>query len=118
MKKILFILLIISSVFITSCSKKEEDKIVLDSSHPLSLAPDIRWALVIEPYSAFKKDMNYNAENIAYCRKGDILRVLGHSTDKNHNSWYKFEKGWLPETAIVIYSNRYKAENAGKQLKD
>lgn len=109
---ILFLILLSSS-----CSKKQEDVIVFDSSEPLSLAPDVEWALVTDPYAAYKLTTEWNAEVTGHCRRGEILMVYAKSMDKEKNVWYKFEEGWLPEKCLKIYTNRYKAQTAAGALK-
>ena len=119
MKKLLFLILILSSlVFLASCKQKKEDIIEINEAHPLSLAPDVEWALITDPYAAYRTDMEWNAEISSHCRRGDILQVYAKSIDKNKTVWYKFEQGWLPETCLAIYSNRYKAQTAASNLKD
>ena len=113
---LLFSLLI--SLSITSCNKKKEEVIEFNETHPLSLAPDVEWALITDPYAAYRKDIEWNAEVTNHCRRGDILQVYAKSIDKQKTVWYKFEEGWLPETCLSIYSNRYKAQTAAENLKD
>lgn len=115
MKK--FIILICLCLLCFSCSKKEEI-ITFEENSVLDLAPDVKWALITEPYAAYRKNMDFNSDITGYCRKGDILKVLGHSTDKKNNSWYKFDKGWIPSSSLIVYSNKYKAQSALEQLKD
>ena len=52
--------------------------------------------------------------------KIDVLRWDPDPVEfiKNALVWYKFEQGWLPETCLSIYSNRYKAQTAAENLKD
>ena len=111
---VLIILLLFLS---TSCTKKQEEVIVFDSSEPLSLAPDVEWALVTDPYAAYKTSTDWNAEISGHCRRGEILRVYAKSMDKEKTVWYKFEEGWLPEKCLKIYTNRYKAQTAAGALK-
>lgn len=113
---VLFIVLLFCSF--VSCKKAGKEVIVLDNSQPLALAPDIQWALVTDPYAAFRADMDWDSEIKSYCKKGEILQVISRSFDKKKNYWYKFEQGWLPESSISIYSNRMKAQTAQKDLKD
>lgn len=102
----------------SSCKKAGKEVIVLDNSQPLALAPDISWALVTDPYAAFRETLDWDSEIKSYCKKGEILQVQSRSFDKKKNYWYKFEQGWLPESSISIYSNRMKAQTAQKDLKD
>lgn len=114
---LLFLLLILLAGLISSCNKKKEEVIEFNESHPLSLAPDVEWALITDPYAAYRKTIEWNADITNHCRKGDILQVYAKSIDKDKTVWYKFEEGWLPETCLTIYSNRYKAETAAGALK-
>ncbi len=112
------VLLLILILISTSCTKKQEEVIVFDSSEPLSLAPDVEWALVTDPYAAFRIDTDWNSEITGHCRRGEILQVYAKSIDDEKTVWYKFEQGWLPQKCLKIYTNRYKAQTAAKSLKD
>lgn len=113
--KFLFFFVIIN---LTSCYKKTEVEIVIDDIVPLSLAPDVSWAVISDPYAAYKTEKSWDSESKTYCRKGDILKVIGKSTDENNNEWYKFEGGWLPASCLSVYSNRYKAQTVSKSFDD
>lgn len=119
MKKFWFLIL---AAFIVicfgSCKKNKDDVIVFDQTHPLSLAPDVEWALVTDPYATYRKEIDWNAEITGHCRRGEILQVFAKSIDKEKNIWYKFENGWLPQNCLSIYTNRYKAQTAAENLKD
>jgi hypothetical protein len=109
--------ILLSSLF-TACSKKQEEIITFDDSHPLSLAPDVEWALITDPYVAFRSEIDWNGKITGHIRRGEILQVLAKSMDKEKNVWYKFEQGWLPQSCLSIYTNRYKAKSAAEKLKD
>lgn len=109
------LLFVISALFI-SCSKKSEEKIIFDNSQPLALAPDVEWAVVVEPYAVFKDTDEWGAATAGHCRKGEILQVKGKSVDAAKDTWYYFEGGWLPQSCVSIFSNRYKAETISKGL--
>lgn len=112
--KISFILFLVL-FFTVSCSEKKQ--IVFDSSEPLALAPDVQWAVVVEPYAAFRKTTDWASEINGHCRKGDILQIKGNAVFNNSENWYYFDGGWLPVSVLDIYSNRYKAESAAGLLK-
>ena len=56
------------------------------------------------------------AATAGHCRKGEILQVKGKSVDAAKENWYYFEGGWLPQSCVSIFSNRYKAETVSKGL--
>ena len=112
------ILLIFSVLIISSCKKNKEEVIEINETHPLSLAPDVEWALITDPYAAFRSDIDWNADITGHVRRGEILQIYAKSTDKQKNTWYKFEEGWLPQTCLAVYTNRYKAQTAAGNLKD
>lgn len=117
MKKICFSLLLILVLF-ASCNNKKEEVIVFDNTYPLALSPDVSWAVVKEPYAAYKMEPAWSAEAKGHCRKGEILQVIGKSIDSENSAWYFFEDGWLPENCLLIYNNRYKAKTAAEQFKE
>ena len=107
--------LFIAAVF-TGCAKKSEEVIVFDNTHPLALAPDVEWAVVTEPYAVFRETDDWSAATEGHSRKGEILQVRGKAVDSNKENWYYFEGGWLPQSCVSIFSNRYKAETVSKNL--
>ena len=109
-----FLIILVS--FFISCTKKSEEKIIFDNSQPLALAPDVEWAVVVEPYAVFKEADEWGAATAGHCRKGEILQVKGKAVDAAKDTWYYFEGGWLPQSCVSIFSNRYKAETVSKGL--
>ena len=107
-----FLIILVS--FFISCTKKSEEKIIFDNS--LALAPDVEWAVVVEPYAVFKETDEWGAASSGHCRKGEILQVKGKAVDAAKDTWYFFEGGWLPQSCVSIFSNRYKAETVSKGL--
>lgn len=108
---------ILTAVF-TGCKKNKEEIIEFDNSYPLALAPDVRWAVVTDPYASYKEACDWNSTTQGHCRKGDILQVVGNSKDSENETWYKFESGWLPAACLSVYSNRYKAKSVSDAIKD
>lgn len=103
-------------LLLSSCRFKKEEVIVLDNSQPLALAPDVSWAVVSDPYAAYRDEIGWNTTGKGHCRKGEILQVKGKSLDKNNEVWYNFEAGWLPANCISVFNNRLKAEAYAKKL--
>lgn len=117
MKKSVCLLLILLVAAVFSGCKKEKE-ILFDDAIPLSLAPDVEWALVVDPYAAYYKEPDWNSEVLNHCRKGDILRIEGKALKKGGKElWLDFSYGWLTASAVEIYSNRLKAVTAASNLK-
>ena len=64
-----------------SCNQKKEEVIVFDEVHPLALYPDVSWALITDPYVAYKKEIGWDSETTGHSRSGEILQVMGMATD-------------------------------------
>ena len=109
------LILLLFSFLIIGCAKKDETEIILDNSEPLALAPDVQWAVVSEPYAAFKESKDWSASVIGHCRKGDILQIKDKSLDSKNEVWYYFEQGWLPSSSVLVYNNRLKAQKISNQ---
>ena len=109
------LILLLFSFLIIGCAKKDETEIILDNSEPLALAPDVQWAVVSEPYAAFKESKDWSASVIGHCRKGDVLQVKGKSLDSKNEVWYYFEQGWLHSSSVLVYSNRLRAQKYASQ---
>lgn len=109
-------LILLFSVLCISCQKKSAETIVFDNTHPLALAPDVEWAVVTEPYAAFKVNDEWDAATSGHCRKGEIIQVKGKSVDADKENWYYFDGGWLPQSCISVFSNRYKAQTVSNNL--
>jgi len=115
-KSAVTILLILTFICSFSCNVKKDEIIVFDNSEPLALAPDISWAVVSDPYAAYRDDIGWNVKGNGHCRRGEILQIKGKSIDKNKEVWYSFENGWLPASCVNVFDNRLKAENFSKKL--
>lgn len=115
-KRVLFFSVLLCSCFLVGGCKKHEETIVFDNTYPLALSPSVEWAVVKDPYAAFRKEPDWGADVVEHCRRGEILQVSGRSVDSKNEKWCSFEQGWLAESCLSIYSNRYKAERVSKIL--
>ncbi len=98
-----------------SCKKNDPLDIVLDNSDPLALAPDVRWAVVIEPYAAFRESISWDAVAVDYCKQGELFPILASALapeEMGGENWFRFEDGWLPASAISVYPNKFRAAKA------
>ena len=114
-KVLLFLSIFLLASAFTSC-EKQEDTIVFDEEYPLALSPSVQWAVIKEPYAAYKSSFSWDAKVIGHCRRGEILQVLGRCLDEEGKNWCYFENGWLPESCLNIYSNRLKAQRVSEIL--
>lgn len=121
-KKTSIVLLVIFTSLICFSCKKSKNEITIDSTDSLSLSPSVKWAVVVEPYAAFRKEASWNSQVHDHCRLGDVLMIEGNaimpsSIDDNAKEiWYRFDKGWLSETSVSVYQNKLKAERASKTM--
>ncbi len=116
------------SFFIVSCSKSK-NQIQLQKMTADELSPSVEWALVTDPYVACREQAGYEFPTVASFRKGEIYEVEGNKTveitdempDGKKNikkeTWYALENGWVPGSAVRIFSNKMKAENAKENWK-
>ena len=120
-KSVFFAIVLISlfSFCLQSCKKGDGDLIVLDDSDPLALAPDVRWAVVIEPYAAFREEISWDAEAVDYCKQGELFPILASALaneDDGGEVWYRFKYGWLPASVLTVYPNKLRALKAAALL--
>ena len=116
MKKNVFIIFLFF-LFLSFAGWKKNNEIKFDNSYPLATSPDVEWAVVVEPYVAFRKTTEWDSEILGHCRKGDILQVQGSSISSDNVQWFKFIHGWLPFGSVEIYSNRLRAQTFANELK-
>ena len=115
----LLILSLFLSVSIFSC-KKNNGQLEMPQIAPEELSPRIEWALISDPYVACRKAADYESATVASFRKGEIHEIKGNCTvlvDEMKEKWYALGDGWVPASAVRVYSNKLKAEQAKKVLK-
>ncbi|MCH5291243.1 MAG: hypothetical protein J1D88_05705 [Treponema sp.] len=116
-----FLLCMLVPLVLSGCFKKKE--IAFDSSDPLALLPDVQWAVVVQPYVAFRAEPGFEKQVQDHGRRGDIMQVQGKRLVKTESgpsgkitAWYEFEQGWLEDTVVSIYDNKLKAQTAASKL--
>ena len=124
MKKQFFSIVLASLLFsfliIAVSCKKNNGQLQMQDLSPEDLSPRIEWALISDPYVACHKEASYESPVIASFRKGEIYEIKGNCTiivDETKEKWYALEEGWIPSSAVKVYSNKLKAEQAKKNLK-
>lgn len=84
----------------------------MQSIAPEELSPLVRWAVVSDPYVACRKEASYNSPAVSSFRKDEIYMVKGSCTvkiDEKPELWYALEDGWVPGSAVNVYSNKFRA---------
>lgn len=117
---IVFASLLFSFLIIAVSCKKNNGQLQMQDLSPEDLSPRIEWALISDPYVACHKEASYESQVIASFRKGEIYEIKGNCTiivDETKEKWYALEEGWIPSSAVKVYSNKLKAEQAKKNLK-
>lgn len=121
LRKTILISVCVFSIVLTSCVRNKT--VHFDDSEPLALVNGIDWAVINQPYVAFRTEAGYDKPINAEGKKAEIHRVTGKCTveiiekkKKKYIVWYKFEEGWLDESVVDIYNNRYKAETASSKM--
>jgi len=133
------ILFTLCLAFSACLDRKEDAPIDLSAGETVVLGE--RWALIVEPYAAYRIRPSFSASVSAHGREGDIVKVSGtfidtsipkppaasskpektntpstHSNGTSSVLWYQFSSGWLPEKTVRIYSNKLKAEFAAENM--
>jgi|SRR5574344_1870456 hypothetical protein len=109
------------ALLVTGCFRS--GAISFDTSDPNALTPGIEWAVITEPYAAFRKESNFGSAVASEARRGEIYEVTGKTIVLNgkdapskETTWYEFEKGWLDESVLTIYDNKMRAKAAAAKL--
>lgn len=117
-KKTLLLLLCIILCLISGCSKTKTE-LPADLTEVEGLFVSDSYAVITEPYTAFKLEPSIESETTGHARGGDIYIVQAVSYISNSSKrtkWYYFEQGWLPESVLTIYKNHLQANTASKAI--
>lgn len=102
----------------SSCSAEKNEKII-DISEAENIGFAEHWALINEPYAAYRIKPSDTAGTASHSRQGDVVKLIGSYIDVRDGQrslWYQFEAGWLPESAVSLFSNKLQAEFAAKTV--
>lgn len=103
---------------VSGCTKTGR---VADLSSSDNLASSNEWCVISVPYAAFKSEPSEQAEVIEHGRRSDMYEIIGRKyvTEKKQTMiWYQFEKGWLPESSVIVYQNKFKAKTASEGMNE
>jgi len=121
-KMIFFALCALAAVSVLGCNANRA--ISFDNRDPLALVPGIEWAVVKEPYAAFRKESSFASAVRSEARRGEIYEVAGKKVVVNGKDapeattvWYQFDQGWLCESDVTVYDNKMRATTAAAALK-
>ncbi|MCQ2570079.1 MAG: hypothetical protein MJ139_04210, partial [Limosilactobacillus sp.] len=78
--------------------------------------PNVEWAVINDPYAAYRDECNWESTSSGHCRNGEVLQIKGKASDSKLDVWYLFENGWLPANCLTVYNNRLKAQSVSKKL--
>jgi hypothetical protein len=110
--------------FLASCSLFKKETTLVDlSAFESGLEYGTQWAVINDPYATFRASYNFSEAVSGHGRRGDIEKVLGEvmgpKDDKGAiQMWFAFEKGWLPESSLLICSNLFKARQVSASIRD
>ncbi|MCM1320947.1 MAG: hypothetical protein NC041_02080 [Bacteroides sp.] len=85
----------------------------VDVSDSESFGSDFDWAVISVQYAVYCTEPGVETDISSHGRKNDVLRILGRRivhTEETKVLWYKFQQGWLPESAVRVYQNKMQAE--------
>jgi hypothetical protein len=77
------------------------------------------WGVITDPYASFFDTPGSQGIIAAHGRRGEVLAIGARRIVNENNSvrvWFRFEQGWLPETAVQLFSNIYQARNAAGDM--
>ncbi|MBR4374626.1 MAG: hypothetical protein IKP49_09725 [Treponema sp.] len=119
LKTFLILFFAASSTFIFSCRGNE--KIEFNKADLEALDIEFQWAVVNVPYVACRENPSYDSKVVKNLRKNMLEKIVGEKTVKivdgeseKYEKWLAFEYGWVPESAVNVYLNKMRAENAIK----
>ncbi len=113
MRKIV-LFFVVMLLFLQSCTRKEKE-IVLDKNDFSALSPVVKWAVVKEPYETLRSEPSIESEAAGYCRKGDVLQILGLRFGED-TRWFLVDGGYIKSDSVLIFANKYRATNESALL--
>jgi hypothetical protein len=119
------VVLAIFILFVFAGCARQQNAPVDVSIFQHSLEYGSQWAVISEPYATFRTDTDFSAPVSGYGRRGDVQKITasvivtsGTGGDAVRTVWYGFEKGWLPDASVVVFSNELKAKRASESLQE
>jgi len=125
----LFCLLLFATAFTFSCNRSSEEQPVLPpTTHPLA-REYIGYGVVNVSFANLLNENDPKAVSQGYIRRGTILRIIERAQTNNNGkieSWVLGEsnyqasgavsRGWLQESALLIFDNESQAITASKTM--
>ncbi|MGP1510052.1 hypothetical protein [Treponema lecithinolyticum] len=119
MKTWLYVYFLCTLFCILSGCTAEKNEQLIDISEVENIGFAEPWALINEPYAAYRIKPSDTADAASHGRQGDVVKLIGSYIDIRDGQrrlWYQFTAGWLPETAVSLFSNKLQAEFAAKNV--
>jgi hypothetical protein len=118
-------LFLLTAILFPACSRIRKTYPAIDTgADDAAMRYGVLWAVIIEPYATFRESGSISAPARSYGRQCDVEQVTARSLSPNPADkaatelWYGFEKGWLPESSVLIFTNRYRAETAAARMRE
>jgi hypothetical protein len=112
-------MVILAAACVSSCGKNSNLPEINPDDENLHYG--VLWAVINEPYASFRAEPDLNAAAISYGRTGDVERITKRrivvAGGAKSVMWYGFEKGWLPETSVITYTNKMRAQKAAGNMR-
>ncbi len=104
--------------FTISCERNTQGNAIVFSATPVISETD-KYALVIEPYISFRDQPGDSGITMAHGRRGEIYELTGKkiiAASGANSVWVQLQPGWVLESAVLLYSNRERAQKAAAEL--
>jgi len=125
----LFCLLLFVVVFTFSCSRSSEEQPVMPpATHPLA-REYIGYGVVNVSFANLLSENDPKAVSQGYIRRGTVVRIIERSRinirgnmeswvlgESNYQSQSAVSRGWLQESALLIFDNESQAITASKAM--
>lgn len=106
-------------ILFVSCNKGPDGLTALSFDSASVISSQNRIALITDPYISMRDKSGLTGITAAHGRRGEIYEITGVElveSEKGLETWYNLGTGWVPSSAIRVFSDRSKASTAAKEL--
>ena len=124
MKICLFILMIVSSLFLSCTEEKGIADIELTATKVLSIQS--RWSVINSTHLRLREKPDLNSKAITTLWKGYVLEVISQNTvsenlDNEEGYWYQVKygglQGWVFGAYLKFFDSKENAERSSREIK-